>query len=31
MAKGLEKSIEIRGIRLLQKTGGKSGDYRAAV
>ncbi|MEO1069379.1 MAG: cyclic pyranopterin monophosphate synthase MoaC [Cyanobacteria bacterium J06638_6] len=29
MAKGLEKSIEIRGIRLLQKTGGKSGDYRA--
>jgi cyclic pyranopterin phosphate synthase len=27
MAKGLEKSIEIRGIRLLQKTGGKSGDY----
>lgn len=29
MAKGLEKSIEIRGIRLLKKTGGKSGDYRA--
>ncbi|MGF1516527.1 MAG: cyclic pyranopterin monophosphate synthase MoaC [Nodosilinea sp.] len=29
MAKGLEKSIEIRSIRLLKKTGGKSGDYRA--
>ncbi len=29
MAKGLEKSIEIRGIRLLSKTGGKSGDYNA--
>ncbi|MBE9139319.1 cyclic pyranopterin monophosphate synthase MoaC [Nodosilinea sp. LEGE 07088] len=29
MAKGLEKSIEIRQIRLLKKTGGKSGDYRA--
>jgi cyclic pyranopterin monophosphate synthase len=28
MAKGLEKSIEIRQVRLLQKTGGKSGDYR---
>ena len=27
MAKGLEKSIEIRDIRLLKKTGGKSGDY----
>ena len=26
MAKGLEKSIEIRDIRLLRKTGGKSGD-----
>ncbi|MBW4484045.1 MAG: cyclic pyranopterin monophosphate synthase MoaC [Tildeniella torsiva UHER 1998/13D] len=31
MAKGLEKSIEIRSIRLLKKTGGKSGDYRAEV
>ncbi|MEA5449093.1 cyclic pyranopterin monophosphate synthase MoaC [Leptolyngbya sp. CCNP1308] len=29
MAKGLEKSIEIRSIRLLKKTGGKSGDYEA--
>lgn len=29
MAKGLEKSIEIRNIRLLKKTGGKSGDYEA--
>lgn len=29
MAKGLEKSIEIRHVRLLTKTGGKSGDYRA--
>ena len=29
MAKGLEKSIEIRCVRLLTKTGGKSGDYRA--
>ncbi|HSM80370.1 MAG TPA: cyclic pyranopterin monophosphate synthase MoaC [Nodosilinea sp.] len=30
MAKGLEKSIEIRSLRLLKKTGGKSGDYLAA-
>ncbi len=29
MAKGLEKSIVIEQIRLLTKTGGKSGDYRA--
>jgi cyclic pyranopterin monophosphate synthase len=29
MAKGLEKSIEIRSIRLVKKTGGKSGDYEA--
>ncbi|HZG40945.1 MAG TPA: cyclic pyranopterin monophosphate synthase MoaC [Nodosilinea sp.] len=29
MAKGLEKSIEIRSIRLLSTTGGKSGDYQA--
>jgi len=27
MAKGLEKSIQIESIRLLSKTGGKSGDY----
>jgi cyclic pyranopterin monophosphate synthase len=27
MAKGLEKSIAIESIRLLRKTGGKSGDY----
>ncbi len=27
MAKALEKSIEIEAIRLLSKTGGKSGDY----
>ncbi len=30
MAKALEKSMEISGIRLLSKTGGKSGDYFAA-
>ena len=29
MAKGLEKSIEIRDLRLVRKTGGKSGDYVA--
>jgi cyclic pyranopterin phosphate synthase len=28
MAKALDKSIEIESIRLLSKTGGKSGDYR---
>jgi cyclic pyranopterin phosphate synthase len=27
MAKALEKSIQIEAIRLLSKTGGKSGDY----
>lgn len=27
MAKALEKSMEIQAIRLLRKTGGKSGDY----
>jgi cyclic pyranopterin phosphate synthase len=27
MAKALEKSIQIEGIHLLSKTGGKSGDY----
>ncbi|MDB9526638.1 cyclic pyranopterin monophosphate synthase MoaC [Oscillatoria sp. CS-180] len=30
MAKALEKSMEIQSIRLLQKTGGKSGDYQAS-
>ncbi len=29
MAKALEKSIQIEGIHLVQKTGGKSGDYFA--
>ena len=29
MAKALEKSMQITGIRLLSKTGGKSGDYFA--
>ena len=29
MAKALDKSMEISGIRLLSKTGGKSGDWRA--
>ena len=28
MTKALDKSIEITGVRLLEKTGGKSGDYR---
>jgi cyclic pyranopterin phosphate synthase len=28
MLKALDKSIEIRSIYLLEKTGGKSGDYR---
>ncbi|HFB97767.1 MAG TPA: cyclic pyranopterin monophosphate synthase MoaC [Bryobacterales bacterium] len=28
MLKALDKSIEITGIRLLEKTGGKSGDWR---
>jgi cyclic pyranopterin monophosphate synthase len=30
MAKAIEKSIEITGIKLLTKTGGKSGDYVAS-
>jgi cyclic pyranopterin phosphate synthase len=29
MAKALEKSMSIEGIRLLSKSGGKSGDYKA--
>ncbi|HHP7229486.1 MAG TPA: cyclic pyranopterin monophosphate synthase MoaC [Xenococcaceae cyanobacterium] len=30
MAKALEKALEIREIRLISKTGGKSGDYLIA-
>jgi cyclic pyranopterin phosphate synthase len=29
MAKAVDRSMEITGIRLLEKTGGRSGDYRA--
>ena len=29
MCKALDKGIEITGLRLLEKSGGKSGDYRA--
>ena len=29
MAKALDKAMEIGAIRLVSKTGGKSGDYRA--
>ncbi|MXO59598.1 cyclic pyranopterin monophosphate synthase MoaC [Altererythrobacter salegens] len=29
MAKALEKGMVIEGVRLLEKTGGKSGDWRA--
>jgi cyclic pyranopterin phosphate synthase len=28
MCKALDKSIEIKDIYLMEKTGGKSGDYR---
>jgi len=28
MTKALDKSIEIQDLYLLEKTGGKSGDYR---
>jgi cyclic pyranopterin phosphate synthase len=28
MTKALDKGIEIRDLYLLEKTGGKSGDYR---
>ena len=31
MLKGLDKAIEIRALYLLEKTGGKSGDYRRTV
>jgi len=30
MCKALDKGLEITGIRLLEKTGGKSGDYHSA-
>lgn len=30
MAKALDRSMEIGGIRLIEKRGGKSGDWRAA-
>ena len=30
MAKPVDRSIEIAGVRLLRKTGGKSGDYASA-
>src|SRR2546423_9451417 len=30
MCKALDKGLEITGIRLLEKTGGKSGDYHRA-
>ena len=30
MTKALDKSIEIQGLHLLEKTGGKSGDFRRA-
>jgi cyclic pyranopterin phosphate synthase len=29
MAKALEKSIEIQSVRLVSKSGGRSGDYQA--
>jgi len=29
MCKGIDKGMRIDGIRLLRKSGGKSGDYRA--
>jgi cyclic pyranopterin phosphate synthase len=29
MVKAIERGMRIEGVRLLQKTGGKSGDYRA--
>ena len=30
MAKAADRGMEITGIRVLAKSGGKSGDYRAA-
>jgi cyclic pyranopterin phosphate synthase len=29
MCKGIDKGMRIEGIRLLEKSGGKSGTYRA--
>ena len=29
MVKAVERGMRIEGIRLLEKSGGKSGDYRA--
>jgi cyclic pyranopterin phosphate synthase len=29
MAKSVDKAMRIHGVRLLEKTGGKSGTYRA--
>jgi cyclic pyranopterin phosphate synthase len=29
MVKAVERGMRIEGVRLLQKSGGKSGDYRA--
>jgi cyclic pyranopterin phosphate synthase len=29
MAKAVQKDMTIEGVRLLEKTGGKSGDWRA--
>jgi cyclic pyranopterin phosphate synthase len=31
MAKAIERGMRIEGVRLLEKSGGKSGDYRAEV
>jgi cyclic pyranopterin phosphate synthase len=31
MVKAVERGMRIEGIRLLEKRGGKSGDYRAEV
>ena len=30
MVKGVERGVEIRGVRLVSKTGGKSGDVASA-
>lgn len=30
MCKGIDKAIEISSLKLLKKTGGKSGDYNSA-
>ncbi|WP_298900112.1 cyclic pyranopterin monophosphate synthase MoaC, partial [uncultured Mesorhizobium sp.] len=31
MAKAIDRGMTISGVRLVEKTGGKSGDYKAAV